>query len=185
MARNDVAPKAFLDIETALIVSLLRDWQPAASRLYKSIVEDVSKSDYPAALDKIGRIDFTPVIVKRIKAFETFGMAAVLFGAKRARADQNKTTFETVGTIPEMLTFSTQIMGMTLNDSFRDLHKRRASNLVNQWASIEQGGQWQIEKAEPKLKPNSIAPDILHLDDPVIDFGTAFADQFMDLMRKS
>ncbi len=147
--RNDPPrPQAFLDLENGLTDSLLSEWEPVGDALYDDIIEQVEAKKFNDALDVVENIDYGPTADRKAEALVLFGLAAMLFGAKRAKNTRAPTSFEVEGDQPVQIEQSRVIANATLKGAFNDLQQARAGRMINQ------------QQAEPgsKLRPESVAP---------------------------
>ena len=149
--------RAFLDLENALTLTLLRSHAPAGDPVLEDILEAVEDDRDGDALDRVNDITIQPAVEKHTRAIQTIGLAAILFGAQRALGRRGQTSFQAEGTRPEQLQQSADFMSDMVIGTFSTVVQERARNLINQLSLFRQIG----DTTGGNLRPESTSPVFL------------------------
>lgn len=153
-------PEVFLDLEDGLTASLLEPWTPVGDEITDEVVSLVDDGQFNDAIDRTTGLDYTPLITKTDGALITFGIAAMILGASRAR-NTRAATFIEKDPLPPQLGQSVAATQDTLSTSFGTQQQKTAQNLINQWGAASTVPAVRAGKVDVVLHPNKTQPEIL------------------------
>ena len=179
--RNEPAkPIAFLALEEGLSRQILRSFSIETE--IQEIIRLVRDNRFAEALAVVDTISAEDAVKKKLKSFETFGMAAQILGAQEAQGSSAKTQLEEAGGFKEQLEQQTLITTESIILLVENQLRTSARNMINQWEAIVNTPSIEVTKViNPRRTRFEVPPPGARAKP--LAFGASFAKPFETFME--